>query len=303
MLDRHPMLAIPPETVGLIPDLYGRRLRYGEQGRVDDMHRFLRDLSSHPGFRRWGISIEAVAEHVVRGQQLAEAIAAAYETYAIAHRKVTWADKTPRYLEYLALLGDLFPNARFVHLIRDGRDVALSELDRKRLHRRAASAGILWARKTSLARATGQSLGRDRYIELRYESLVSTPEAELRRLCEFLGLPFSESMLEHDPSVISRELTRMPVAERAWHQRLTLPPTPGLRDWRTEMSLREVAEFEAVAGRALVDAGYRLSDVNVTTTVRLRAWVHLGAFVVRTTGPRLRFRRKEKQRWRQVADV
>jgi hypothetical protein len=89
----------------------------------------------------------------------------------------------------------------------------------------------------------------DRYRELRYEALVADPEGELRALAPWLGLDYDDAMLAYP----DRPLT-VPHAEH--HRRLALAPTPGLRDWRTQMELADAARFAAVAGDALRELGY-----------------------------------------------
>jgi hypothetical protein len=181
-------------------------------------------------------------------------VIAAYRAYAKRDGKTRWADKTPEYITSLSELSELFPTARFVHLIRDGRDVALSYLDMKRTHRHAATCAYVWSREVGSAFRQGKRLGDRRYFELRYEDLLDEPERELRRLCEYVGLPFEEAMLEHN----EHDLEKLPVRFRSMHSRLALPPTKGLRNWREEMSPSEVAEFEAIAGAELRSAGYEL---------------------------------------------
>jgi hypothetical protein len=98
-------------------------------------------------------------------------------------------------------------------------------------------------------RRDGADLGPKRYLEVRYDELVEDSERTLRRVAEFLELPTSTQMLE---SHLGRtRLTRGLDSKAAW-----LPPTPGLRDWRTQMSNRDIELFEALAGDLLAELGY-----------------------------------------------
>ena len=69
---------------------------------------------------------EDVRRRLRPGMPVGDAIGAVYESYAAAHGKPRWGDKTPMYMRHLTLLERLFPEARYVHLIRDGCDAALS---------------------------------------------------------------------------------------------------------------------------------------------------------------------------------
>jgi hypothetical protein len=98
------------------------------------------------------------------------------------------------------------------------------------------------------ARALGRRVGRARYLELHYEALVEDAERELARVCSFAGLPFEPAMLGYAGEV--------DVSEKPHQQRLRRPPTPGVRDWRRDMSAEDVGAFEGVAADLLRELGY-----------------------------------------------
>ena len=307
MLDRHPDLAIPPES-HFIPRLWKRRARYGSGDRIERPGEFLRDLGADARFRSWDLAIEAVRDELARrgdgaAPTFADAIDAAFTAYARAQGKTSWGDKTPRYVDDLPLLGTLFPDARFVHVIRDGRDVALSVLDMERLHAHAATAARVWARQIREGRAAGRALGPDRYLELRYEDLLDETEKRLREVCAFLGLSFSRGMLEHG----DRALDRIPKRQRGMHSRLALPPTKGLRDWRSQMDANELAEFEAVAGDELEACGYRRAagPPSIATRVRsrLRSVGLWGRYARGRLAVSLRRRRRRRERERDAREA
>jgi hypothetical protein len=222
LLDAHPLLAVPPEShFAVLPRLRLRR---------------------DPWFRLWGIDPPDV-----RDLDVADAVRAVFAAYAAAQDKPRYADKTPHYVSHLPLLAKRFPEARFVHVVRDGRDVALSLLEVPWGPDDVEGAALHWRRRVLEGRAAG--LGPERYRELRYEALVADPERELRALAAWLELPYDPAML--DPA---RRPEAVPYREH--HGRLALAPTVGLRDWRREMSAAEAARFHAVAGDALAELGY-----------------------------------------------
>jgi hypothetical protein len=174
-------------------------------------------------------------------------VRAVFAAYGAVYGKPRYADKTPHYVSHLPLLTERFAEARFVHVVRDGRDVALSLLEVPWGPDDLEGAAQHWRRRVLEGRAAG--LGYERYRELRYEALVADPERELRALAAWLELPYDPAML--DPA---RRPAAVPYREH--HGRLALAPTPGLRDWRREMSQADAARFEAVAGDALAELGY-----------------------------------------------
>jgi hypothetical protein len=281
MLDRNPELAIPDESY-FVPQLarrHGRRVRAGA---------FVDDLRRLPTLVEWELPPDRVAARLRPDMATGDAIAAVFEAYAEAHRKPRWGDKTPLYMQHLPLLERLFPAAQFVHLVRDGRDAALSFLSVPEgimtegwgHPRDAAGFACQWATEVRAARELGSRIGPYRYLEVRYEALVADPEGELRRICTFAGLAYDGAMLGYVGQTDS--------GRKEHQQRLNEPPRVGVRNWRTEMSPGEVAAFESVAGDLLDELGYevavrgrdrrRLFGFRAKTT----AWRAVGAVMQRS---------------------
>jgi hypothetical protein len=281
MLDRHPGLAVPDESY-FIPQLARRH-----RGEVD-VDAFVDDLRRLPTLVEWGLSPESVAALLEPGMLPGQAIAAIFEAYAEARGKSSWGDKTPLYMQYLPVLERLFPSTLYVHLIRDGRDAALSFLSVPAgimsegwgHPRDAAGFACQWATEVRAARALGRRVGSGRYLEVRYEALVADPEAELRRICGFTGLEYDAGMLGYVGQTES--------ARKEHQQRLNEPPRVGVRDWRTEMAPADVAAFEAVAGDVLDGLGYEVSTRGhdgrrlAGYEARTRAWRAVGALTQRS---------------------
>ncbi|MEX0668086.1 MAG: sulfotransferase, partial [Acidimicrobiia bacterium] len=172
---------------------------------------------------------------------------------------------TPGYVLDLDLLARLFPEARFVHVIRDGRDVALSYLERRFGPGDLGQAALYWRRRVTAGQEGGARLGPHRYQELRYEELIDDPEGIVKRVCTFIHLEYDPSMLRYFER--ADELTAA-AADPDAHQSLALPPTHGLRDWRTQMEPSDVALFEGLAGGTLASLGYdRVFDRAKSATV------------------------------------
>ncbi len=281
MLDRNPALAVPDESY-FVPQLARRH-----RGRVDPTE-FVDDLRRLPTLVEWGLAPEAVAERLRAGMTSGEAIAAVFETYAAERGKPRWGDKTPLYMQHLPLLERLFPRARYVHLIRDGRDAALSFLAvpegimTKGWGHPVDAAGFAcqWATEVRAARALGMRVGSKRYLEVRYEVLVANTSAELRGVCGFAGLDFDEGMLGY--------VGRTDSAQKEHQQRLNEPPRVGVRNWRTEMAASDVAAFETVAGDLLDELGYEATTRGhdrrrlAAYGAKTRAWQSVGALTQRS---------------------
>lgn len=254
MFDSHPGMAVPPESYFVAS--MGRHRRRYERAGVFVTERFIEDLLAHQRFDLWALPEREVRE-VLRDEEpadLPDAIRLTYRTYAASRGKPRYGDKTPSYVLHLPLLADMFPEARFIHIIRDGHDVALSMLNIAWGPNSVEDAALHWRRHVSRGRKEGERLGPERYREVRYEDLVAEPETVIRSLCPFLDLPFEESMLRYFERA---EEVMAGSRDRDKHKRLALPPTHGLRDWRTQMDARDLATFDALAGNLLHELGYQ----------------------------------------------
>jgi Sulfotransferase family len=255
IFDSHPDLAVPDEVsfvIRLARPHYA--LRYGWPVRYDAA-RGATLITANASWRRWGLPVAASRAALADPPPASfpAAVRRAYGQWAASAGKARYADKTPMHVSHLPRLARMFPEARFVHLVRDGRDVALSYRSVGWGPATVTDAALLWRRRVAAGRRAGHRIGPGRYREVRYEDLVAEPERVVRELCAFLDLAWDDALLRYPAragEVIAA--TRFPSA----HDRLRLPPTPGLRDWRRDMDPADVAAFEAVAGRELAAHGY-----------------------------------------------
>ena len=275
MLDSHPDMAIPPEAHFLVP--LSRRVRR-VNGRLDTGH--LTWLLRRSQFAIWGLPPDEVEAALAEARPVdyAEAIRAVYASFARRRGKRRYGDKTPKHVGDIPYLARMFPEGRFIHMIRDGRDVTCSFVAHRLGPRNAAEGALRWKRAVEAGRRAGRDLGPDRYLEVRYEALVEDPRGQLEMIGRFIHLDFDERMLEYH-----RHAERLlPTSQlQDLHRNLSRPPRPGLRDWRREMEPPEVAVFEALAGDLLEALGYPRATSRVPWAARLRAGRDWASFQAR----------------------
>ncbi len=264
MLDAHPDLAIPPETDFVVD------VAAACDGAGDPAAAFLETVLGHWRLTDLGIDPDGLAGRVRALEPFTpgDGLRAVYALYAERHGKRRWGDKSPSYLLHMPLVERLLPEARFVHIIRDGRDAALSIAPLWFGPGSMQEAAAWWVQTVEAGRAGGRRVAH--YLEVRYEDLVLDTEPTLRRICDFLELPWSDAVLrfhERAPARVAEVVRdyRTPdgeliatVEQRHAIHRLTAEPPAADRigRWRTELSAGELEGFEATAGGLLRDLGY-----------------------------------------------
>lgn len=215
---------------------------------------------------RFGIPEAEVAELLATCGSQAEFLDRFFARYSETRGKPRWAEKTPRNVLHLDYVFERFPNARFVHMIRDGRDTVCS----LRTHpRHKVIDGRLvelntWHpiapcidRWVSNVRAGLTLRGDPRYLEIRYEALVRAPRETLMGLFHFLGEPFDERVLDyHREQGKSRDVTLFPQNPEATQAMYTR----AVARWQRDLTPDEIALFKREAGPLLIELGYASDD-------------------------------------------
>lgn len=269
MLDAHSELAIPPETgfLTLCESLTGK----GDKLREKFFHAIVNYAEPSRSWPDFGITVEAfwTALTQITPFNISEGFRTFYRLYAERCGKPRWGDKTPIYCRYIDSIRRVLPEARFIHIIRDGRDAALS------LRTMWFSPGwdietqaSYWRDCVVAARRAGA--GRDDYMEIRYEELVLNTRETLEGACAHVALSFETGMLnyykrvperlkEHKGRLLpnGRVLTQEQRIQQ--QQRTTNPPDPTcVFGWKRTMEPEERKRFQRVAGDLLKELGYEL---------------------------------------------
>lgn len=244
--------AVPPETMFITDFL--PTLRAGKLGDHDAAVAFTKRVWNHPRVQLWELEGEPQlpAEGLAHADAFRWAIEQPFISYMLRHGKTWWADKTPPHIDHIDHLLEIFPDAKFVELVRDGRDVALSIMGLPFGGNNAFAAGKRWAtciRKGAEARAELP----DRVVLVRYEDLVTQPEVEVRRVSDFLGIPFEDDML----AVEKTDITKLQKDQQQWFSNLWAGINQtAMGKWRTKMSQHDQRLFLAAAGDELALHGY-----------------------------------------------
>lgn len=263
MLDAHPALAVANDTHFIARAMQAvlPALANGGAGEIPpDRQRALIDWAcGYHRFARLKLP-DAAVSRAAQAETFPAFVTAIYRELAAMHGKALGGEKTPDYVRSLPLLHWLFPEAKVLHIIRDGRDVALSAMEwahsgkgpgRFALWQEQplAVCALWWRWQVGSGHVAAAGLPPGVLLELRYESLVRDARGELGRIADFLGIGQVDAMLGFHEGK-TRHGTMLS-AKSAW-----LPPTAGLRDFSSHMTPSDQALFELLAGDLLGELGY-----------------------------------------------
>ncbi len=270
MVNAHPLVAVTRET-HWIPRFFEKRKGMTSEGIVKKQ--IVEKLFDYHRFSQMKISRESLCEFIGSQTELhyADLVRHIFDNYGRHKKKPLVGDKTPAYVRKLATIHELWPKARVIHIIRDGRDVWLSMRKWRMAHKAVGkfstwqddplvTTALWWKTMVAIGQRDAVLFGDEQYYEVRFESLVAQADVECRQIAKFLDVPHVEAMERfYEGQTRSDESLS---TNAAW-----LPPTPGRRDWRTQMDAAEIELFEAAAGDMLENLGLERSCPTISDTV------------------------------------
>jgi Sulfotransferase family len=252
LLRSHPHLSFPSET-HFIPQLYAA---YGDPVNEREARRLTKALLRLRWVRRWNCDFDE-SKLVARGSY-AGIIDELFQTWLRKEGKPRWGDKTPQYVLHLRTLAAIFPEARFIHIFRDGRDVARSWLLAPHGPENWFMAASEWRRLVRAGRQAGVDLPTGMYMEVRYEALLTDLETTLRRICEFVDEPFDPAILSQSVMPNEMRVRRVPgfrPFSRGYNGQQVIV-RDNVNKWKSNLTLKQRVLFESVAGDLLRELGY-----------------------------------------------
>lgn len=270
MLNNHRHIVVPPEC-GFAVWWYERHKDWSKESNHNPqvVSRFLQDLSTSRKIETWNLDFGALGKFIWSEEpsNYAELVSCVYVFFgnSLGRAFHRWGDKNNFHIDWIELLNEMFPSASFIHITRDGRDVACSYKNLARMETGSKYAPRLptdivaiaaeWAGNVEKAISSFVAIGWDRVCEVRYEDLVENSQSLLRRVCDFLDEPYDDRMLRY--YVHNREERQEPIEFLAWKSKtLEKPNTSEIGKFRRELTDEEVELFETHARPLLVRYGY-----------------------------------------------
>jgi hypothetical protein len=288
MLTNHRHIAVPPEG-GFIVRLGWKydRVEFVSENQID---KFLIDLFLSPNIRDWEVDNMDLKHRFLKKipcfySQLIEEIYRSYSDYKFSKNKNRWGDKTTWYLNYLPQIRKYFPNAQFIHLVRDCRAVASSYKGVAHLPDNVLNSSLDWLWSINEITRFGSRIGNDQYFQVRYEDLVEDPVHELTNICTFLNEEFDKRMLDY--WMENRSYHLEPERHMAW-KKLTLEKVTDKRVsiWKSTLNSKEIRQIETLTVNEMESFGYHLDNDPIIFLSRipylfLRCWYFLTRFTKR----------------------
>ena len=248
----HPRIAVPFES-HLYNTFYPWLKYYGDLKLKQNQERLIDDILSTEVMRDWTpcLNRQTILEAIKRFDfhGIVDSIMC---SWAKTQGKTRWGEKTPAHAFYWQAILSGFPDLQVLHIVRDGRDVALSwkraRFGPKHIYPLARG----WVKYLETVEKLRTVLTEDSFLEVRYEKLLSEPKPVVRNICTFLGEEFTPKMLDF------YKVSAPYPTDWQNQKNLSKPPlTSNKGKWHNEMTSNELRIFEALAGSALERYGYQ----------------------------------------------
>ena len=128
---------------------------------------------------------------------LADVVAATNQNLLLQNSKSMWGDKTPAYTRFIPQLEQMYPNAKFVHIVRDPRAVATSWIETDWGPNTPFHAAREWVTRVREASDALHRISQSRWTTVRFEDLLSDPEKSIQRICDFIGISFDAGLFQN----------------------------------------------------------------------------------------------------------
>ena len=270
MLNAHPQIVIPPEggfaqwLHQFFQDWDGAAASSPEQRKA-----FLDALFETRKFETWELdkeSLDLAIQNKLPSNYTA-LVSLVYQQYAeeikpTFHR---WGDKNNYYINHIPLIRTLFPQAKFIYIVRDGRDVACSYIELSKREISSKYKPVLpvsieaiakeWAQNNQAALSQFQIMPAEQWHRVRYEDLVRDTAAELKGICDFLGETYAPEMELYFQNQQGKE----PKEFLSWKEKTKMKPqTSQIGRYKREWEADQIQVFNQIAGSLLTSFEYDL---------------------------------------------
>ncbi len=252
MLNSHPEIGVPPESGFL--QWWHKKYNLWSVAATQNEERltsFIEDILSSKKIEDWKLNKEELKFFIIseNPKKYIEIINCIYKFYT--KNKPIIGDKNNYYIHHLSELKVISPQSKYIHLIRDGRDVACSYINIKTLDPNLKYIPKVSSNIAEIAREWDDNVSKietfiaqENSITVKYEDLISSPENVLIKICEFLGVKFNVSMLNYHQNNNNDE----PTSTLHWKKKtLEAIDSNNKQKFLGLLSTHEIDTFNAIA--------------------------------------------------------
>ena len=270
MMNSHPSIVVPPEC-GFAEWHYDQFKTWSSESSKDQKQvcGFLDALAKSKKIETWELDFDVLKKNIEKNEpadysELCELIYLAYAREDVDSIKI-WGDKNNYFLHKTAKIHEIFPRAKYVRIIRDGRDVACSYIEMKHVKTESSYKPVLtddvieiareWVSNNIVIDIFFSSLPDHSHITIKYEDLVASPEKTLKTVTGFLQIDFNSSMLSYYKIPSGKE----PKDLLDWKSKtLEAPDASNVGRYKKVMPQNEIIKFNSIAQNYLTTYGYEL---------------------------------------------
>jgi hypothetical protein len=255
ILNAHSKIAIPEEARFLTPLLRTKYLKDNISGEA--LRRMILYLSSNEQFKLWNYDSREFFAHLSQKTQISlrELIDSMFSSYCASEGKTIWGDKS-LFFGSIDILNALFPDSRFVHIVRDGRDVFDSWRKMDPTKNNAAVIALDWSYKLYKIECSLKKLAPERQLTIRYEDLIENPEGAIKTVCSSIGVEYETGMLEF------HKTSHYYIGDHHSNLIFNAVTNNNREKWRKNLAPEETRIFNMVGRHYLAKYRYELPDGN-----------------------------------------
>lgn len=263
-LNAHPAICIPPESHFFLW-LEEKYHNWNDDSLIEE---YLNDLYNSTKFETWGIDRPYLKSQIIskKPESYSSLNEIVYRSYC-KEEFILWGDKNKLWKEKLRVILKHYPKAKFIHIVRDGRDVACSyiELSEKNLTSKYApnlpadivKIAVKWKENINYIDQFLIELNVDQSLTVRYEDFINHKEVIVKKICDFLSLEYPEAGLDH---LKTSNHFAEPTEFLQWKEKIQLPlQKDNVEKFKNILSKNQIKNFEDVANYELIKYNYTIS--------------------------------------------
>ncbi|WP_026934161.1 sulfotransferase family protein [Christiangramia echinicola] len=270
MLTSHPNICIPPEC-GFIQWWYSKYKNWSKTDSTNEIRvtSYIEDLKSSKKIETWNLDFSDLHKLIVKSMasNYAELSFCVLQQFCSQQNKnaIYLGDKNNYYIHHLDIIREIYPTAKYLAIVRDGRDVACSYKNLKNLKSTSKYKPILpteigeiaeeWRENNLKLLNFGEMIGTKNFTFIRFEDLLTNSEGTLQSICSFLQIDYNIEMLKYAENNINNKIEPDKLVD--WKKKTFLPPdSSSIGKYKYELTRNEIETFQSVNSDLIDLLGY-----------------------------------------------